>query len=459
MPNNKPVQVTEKYDLIVLGSGPGGQRAAVQAAKLKKRVLVIEKDEIGGNCLHQGTIPSKTLREVALRRSPSQNNSIRDAMAQSRLTIQGEANVIRDQLHRNGVEFLKGTGYFVSDREIAVRLGSRTQTFHAKFIVIAAGSRPTRPDTIPFDDLTVFDSETILGIEQMPRAMAIIGAGVIGCEYASFFARLGIKVTLIDRRLTLLRSVDQETVHILQKHFIDHHIRLFLGCQETGIERGRDPHWPVTIHIGEESLHADALLYCMGREGNVEGLNLPGAGLAANARKLIEVNAHYQTAVPHIYAVGDIIGPPALAASSAEQGRLAACHAFGIDGGAFSSAFPYGIYTIPEISSSGAQEEELEKKKIPYVVGRAQYAELARGKIIGDQSGYLKLLVGREDRKILGIHIIGTGATELIHIGQVAMALGAKVDFLVSNVFNYPTLAEAYKVAAYHAFNQLREAQ
>jgi len=445
------------YDLVVLGSGPGGQRAAIQAAKLKKKVLVIERDKLGGGSLHGGTIPSKTLREAALSPDCGVVDPIKTVLPKMRSVIHAEGLVMQQQLARNGVEFVTGTGSFASPHEIAIETPEGRRTVQTRFVVIATGTRPYRPSRVPFDQKNIFDSDSILQLDTTPQTLLVVGAGVIGCEYASIFARMGVRVTLVDRRQTLLRSIDAEAVTALEHHFRASGVQVYLGADAEDI-------CAVTLADGRRVARAqvqgnpqdfDAILYCMGRIGNVESLGLESLGLPFSDRGLMKVNEHYQTALPHVYAVGDVIGAPALAASSAEQGRLAAAHAFGHHTGGFSSSFPFGIYTIPEISCVGQSEEDLSQSARPYVIGRARYRELARGKILGDEHGFLKLLVDRETRKILGIHILGTGATELIHIGQVAMALNADIDFFVSNVFNYPTLAEAYKVAAYNAYNQL----
>jgi len=329
--------------------------------------------------------------------------------------------------------------------------------------VIATGTRPCRPSDLDFDGVTLFDSDTILAIQRQPRTLLVIGAGVIGCEYASICARMGVKVTLIDGRSELLKSMDQEIVVALIRQFEKAGIELrlntvfhHLACVPS--EFGGRPTTLVELSgpFGTESRVFDAILYCGGRSGNYEALNLTAVGLQPDERGVLKVNRNYQTGVPHIYAVGDIIGSPALAASSAEQGRLAALHAFTGTPAEFPETFPYGIYTIPEVSSVGFQEAQLAKRGIKYVVGKAHYHELARGKMLADDFGFLKLVVHAGTRRIVGVHVIGTSATELVHIGQVAMFFGATIEFFVENVFNYPTLAEAYKVAAYNAYNQLR---
>ncbi len=441
------------YDLVVIGSGPGGQRAAVQAAKLKKKVLVIEKDSLGGACLHTGTIPSKTLREAALTLHHQSEDIMSFVMRQKRLVIQQEVQIIDQQLARNQVEHVQGLASFAGAHDIEIKSSVGAQKVSGDFIIIAAGTQPHLPKDIPFNDCNIFDSDSILELDKKPKSLVVLGAGVIGSEYASIFSQMGVQVTLIDRRHDLLRSIDEEVVLHLKNYFKEHNVNLLLGVQFSNIENMNNN--KVRIQIQDQPQEFDALLYCMGRTGNTKYLGLDKVGIIANDRGIISVNEHYQTNIPHIYAVGDIIGSPALAASSSEQGRLAAAHAFGKTGGQFPKSFPFGIYTIPEISTVGFQESELKEKQIPFVVGRAYYKELARGKIIGDNFGFLKLLVHKDSRKILGIHVIGTGATELIHIGQVALAMDAPIDFFVNNVFNYPTLAEAYKVAAYNAYNQL----
>lgn len=441
--------ILEKYDLIVIGSGPAGQRAAVQAAKLKKTVLVVERDLVGGGCLHTGTVPSKTLREAALRSLVTTKDPLSAVMATKNHVIEGEVGVIKAQLTRNHVHAIHGTAEFISSHSIRVKSKEDEKIISATYFVIATGTHPTHSKDIVFDNKKVFDSDTILQLEKLPATLGIVGAGVIGCEYASIFAKLGVKVTIFDRRTTLLRDIDNDVLAQLTKEFENSGITLRLAANLDKIHGSE-------LYCNGIRQTFEALLYCMGRTGNSIELNLAKAGLNADARGYLKVNESYQTQVPHIFAVGDIIGAPGLAASGAEQGRLAANFIFTKEAVKFPATFPYGIYTIPEISCVGEQEESLKKAGTPYVVGRAYYKELARGKILGDEHGFLKLLVHKETKKIVGVHILGTQATELIHIGQVAMALDSGIEFLVNNVFNYPTLAEAYKVAAYNAYNQLR---
>lgn len=448
----------DTYDLIVLGSGPGGQRAAVQASKLGKQVLVIEKQKLGGACLHLGTIPSKALREMALSAGPG-TTGLEVVMARTHRVIDEEREIIEQQLTRNKIEYVGGIGSFVDANHVQVANTAGTFKVRGETIVIATGTRPRRPPEIPFDGEVILDSDTLLALKHQPRSLLVLGAGVIGCEYASIFARTGVKVTLVEGRPGILPSIDQELVATLIKQFEASGITVRTGTQFRNLKRGdgkREASITLIKDGKEEECRFEAVLYCLGRTGNYEDLNLEAVGLKSDDRGSLAVNKNYQTEVPNIYAVGDIIGAPALAASSSEQGRLAVLHALNGTKAEFPDTFPYGIYTIPEISSVGFMESQLAARKIKYVVGKAQYNELARGKMIHDEHGFLKLVVHARTRRVVGIHVIGTSATELVHIGQVAIAFGATVDFFLENVFNYPTLAEAYKVAAFHAVNQLK---
>lgn len=449
------------FDLIVIGSGPGGQRAAVQASKLGKKVLVVEKDKLGGSCLQLGTIPSKALRESALMAKPGEL-SLMGVMERTKRIINEERTVIGHQLSRNGIKVVTGVGAFRDANTIIVENYGTATRYTGEKILIATGTRPRRPQEFDFDGFTIFDSDTILEMKFQPRTLLVIGAGVIGAEYASIFARTGVRVTLYDARPDLLRSIDQEVVSALIQQLRNSNVTMRLGWNLKSVqtvpgETGRAWRAEVTMSYDDETLSEkfDAVLVCQGRTGNYEKLNLKNANLNVDDRGSLRVDKNYQTTTPNIYAVGDIIGAPALAASSAEQGRLATLHAFQGTPAEFPETFPYGIYTIPEISTVGMQEEEVKARGIHYVVGKATYSELARGKMIEEDFGFLKLIVHAKTRRIIGVHVIGTGATELVHIGQVAMAFGATIDFFVDNVFNYPTLAEAYKVAAYNARNKL----
>ncbi len=441
----------EEYDLAVLGSGPGGQRAAVQAAKLGKKVLVVERTQAGGGCLHLGTVPSKTLREGALQANPV----FQAAFRRKDSVIKSEVRVIENQLTRNKIEFVRGTGKFVDPHTLEIESGRKRVVVRFKKAVIATGTRPIRDPQFPFHLRGIYDSDTILTLKKPPKSLLIIGAGVIGCEYASIFQRLGVKVTLVDRRKELLRSVDGEAVAALLQQFKSDGIRVIPGA-ELGEIKCSSGSTNLELKLNKRKEKFAAIFVCMGRGGNTEELGLEKAGVTPLPRGLIEVDpGTFQTSAKHIYAVGDVVGAPALAATSAEQGRIAACHAFSIPCEPFPAVFPCGIYTIPEMASIGKHERELHEAEIPFIAGRANYRELARGQILGDETGFLKLLVHRESRRILGAHIFGTGASELVHIAQMVMLLDAPVDFLVKTVFNYPTLAEAYKVAALNVLNQI----
>ena len=458
-----------EFDLLVIGSGPAGQKAAIQAAKLRKRVAVIEKEKVvGGACINTGTLPSKTLRDAiyhlhgfkqrsfaSISYSLKKSMTLRDLMARKDLVIKHELEVINNQLERNDVELLHGTASFMDPNtiKVATQSGDPDQ-LRAPLIVIATGSRPRRPEEIPFNDVTVCDSDSILSTEAIPKSMIVMGGGVIGCEYASMFAAFGIKVTLYDRRLEILRFVDQEIVQALIYHMRTNDVTIRLGEEIDKVatdEQGR----VVTALKSGKTIVTDSLLYSMGRLANTDSLNLPAAGLTVDKIGQLKVNEHYQTGVPHIYATGDVIGFPGLASTSMEQGRLAVCHAFHLEQSALPKILPYGIYTIPEISTVGKTEEELTKENVPYEVGRAFYKEIARGQIVGDLEGLLKLIFHRSTMELLGVHIIGDGATELVHIGQAVITYGGKVDFFVHNVFNYPTLAECYRTAALDGINRL----
>jgi len=458
-----------EFDLLVIGSGPAGQKAAIQAAKLRKRVAVIEKERVlGGSCINTGTLPSKTLKDAIyylhgfklrsftnITYSLKKNMTLRDLMARKDLVIRHELEVITNQLERNDVEIIQGTASFADPHTLRVVTKSGDQdTFTAPFILIATGSRPRRPEEIPFNDVTICDADSILSTEVIPKSMIVMGGGVIGCEYASMFAAYGIKVTLFDIRNDLLRFVDQEIVQALIYHMRTNGVTMRLGEQLDKVatdEQGR----VVTTFKSGKTIVTDVLLYAMGRIANTDMLNLAAAGITPDKTGQLKVNEHYQTEVPHIYAAGDVIGFPALASTSMEQGRLACCHAFNVAQSALPKVLPYGIYTIPEISTVGKSEEELTKEGVPYEIGRAFYKEIARGQIVGDLEGLLKLIFNRVTLELLGVHIIGDGATELVHIGQAVLTYGGKVDFFVHNVFNYPTLAECYRTAALDGINRL----
>ncbi len=461
------------YDMLVIGSGPAGQRAAIQAAKLDKRVALVErKAVIGGTCINTGTIPSKTLREAVLHLSGyrergvygasytvKQNISMDDLLFRMDHVIGHEMDVVRHQLMRNRVEVIAAEATFVDPHTIRMTYvdGRGQRDVTVAHVVIATGTTATRDPHIPFDEQHIFISDDILKLERLPRTLTVIGAGVIGCEYASIYAALGVRVTLVDKRERLLPFVDSEIVEALAYQLRQNRVTLRLGEVVSGLEPLNDDKGErVRINLASgKQIVTDKALYSIGRTGATEKLNLPAAGLPPDERGRIKVNERYQTAVPHVYAVGDVIGFPSLASTSMEQGRLAACHAFGVEAKSVPELFPYGIYTIPEISTVGRNEEELTDLGVPYEVGKAQYREIARGQIIGDSTGLLKLIFHLETRRLLGVHILGEDASELIHLGQAVLAFEGRVDYFVQTVFNYPTLAECYKTAAFDGINRL----
>ena len=461
------------YDLFVIGSGPAGQRGAIQAAKLRKRVGLAERRAvIGGVCINTGTIPSKTLREAVMHLtgyrhhllygdsySVKQTITMEDLMVHADRVIANEVDVTRHQLLRNGVELFAGEARFIDAHTIHLDYvgGAGARVVTAANILITTGTFATRDPHIPFDDHLVLTSEDVLKMKQLPRTMAVVGAGVIGLEYASMFAALGVRVTLIDKRHQMLPFIDTEIMDTLVYHMRQNRMTLRLGEEVSAIAIvDDDNHERVQIHLRSgKVVSAEKVLYSIGRTGATDTLNLEAVGVSPGPRGYLEVNESFQTAAPTIYAAGDIIGFPSLAATSMEQGRLAACHAFGVPATSVPALFPYGIYAIPEISFVGRTEEDLTEQGVPYEVGKAQYKEIARGQIIGDQTGMMKLIFHCDTRELLGVHILGAGATELVHIGQAVMALGGGIDYFVNTVFNYPTLAECYKTAALDAANRL----
>jgi len=459
------------YDLIVIGSGPAGQKAAVQAAKLGKRVAIVEKKTVlGGVCINTGTIPSKTLREAAMylsgyrlhnvygeSYSVKQGITMEDLLFRTDYVMRNEIDVIRHQLLRNDVDLIYGQGAFGDAHTVHVTLtagGSRD--FTADRIVIAVGTSATEDSRIPFDGKRVLTSDDVLQMDEIPRTLTVIGAGVIGIEYASIFASLGTRVTIIDKRSRLLPFVDGEMIEMLSYHLRERRATMRLGEEVTAIQIDGEAGNGVQITLASgKQIRTSKALYSIGRSGATDGLNLAAAGLEADDRGRLRVNEHYQTSIGHVYAVGDVIGFPSLASSSMEQGRLAACHAFGVEAASMPHLIPYGIYSVPEISMVGKTEEELTEAGVPYEVGKSSYREVARGQILGDLSGLLKLIFHLETRALLGVHIIGEGASELVHIGQSVMAYDGKIDYFVKTVFNYPTLAECYKIAALDGVNRL----
>lgn len=457
------------FDMVVIGTGPSGQKAAVQAAKAGKRVAIVDKrDFVGGVCVNTGTIPSKTLREAVLYLSGfrerniygasyrvKQNITMEDLQLRCNYVMGNEIDVIKHQMHRNTIEMINGLAQFEDPHTLRVRTINGDRPVTAEHIVIAVGTSPTQPESIPFTGDKIFTSDGLLQMSDVPRSLAVIGAGVIGIEYASIFAALGTRVTVIDMRPTLLSFVDEEVTGALTYHLRQQRVTVRLGERVDHIELDPKTNKVITYLQSGKRVTTEKALYSIGRTGSTGKLNIEASGLEADNRGRLKVNNDYQTAVSHIYAVGDVIGFPSLASTSMEQGRLAAAHAFGVPTNSIPELFPYGIYTIPEISMVGKTEEELTDAGIPYEIGKAHYKEISRGQIIGDQIGMLKLLFGLEDHRLLGVHIIGEGASELIHIGQAVMAFGGTVDYFVNTVFNYPTLAEAYKVAALDGINRV----
>ncbi len=457
------------FDVLVVGSGPGGQKAAIAAAKLGRRAGIIDrKNMVGGVCINTGTIPSKTLREAVLYLTGlnqrelygssyrvKEEITVTDLSARTQHVIGREIDVIRSQLARNHVAMLAGTARFVDEHTVSVEADDGDQhRFTAEKIILAVGTRPARPSTVAFDGRTVVDSDQILALEKIPASMVVVGAGVIGIEYASMFAALGTKVTVVERRDRMLEFCDLEVVEALKYHLRDLAVTFRFRESVAAVESHASG--TLTILESGKRIPADTVLYSAGRQGATEALELGNAGLEADDRGRIPVGPDYRTKVEHIYAVGDVIGFPALAATSMEQGRLAAYHACGEPVNSLESLQPIGIYTIPEISYVGRSEDELTGESVPFEVGISRYRELARGAIVGDSYGMLKLLVSPDDHSLLGVHVFGTAATELVHIGQAVMGCHGTVDYLVNTVFNYPTLAESYKVAALDAMNKMR---
>jgi len=460
---------SETYDLIVIGSGPAGQKGAICAAKLRKRVALIDRRVMmGGVCVHTGTIPSKSVREAIFQLTGSAvktfygntyrgngDVSLHDLSFRVASVVSRETEVIRAQLKRNGIEVFQGMARFADPHTVEVEGEAEKVTLRGENILIACGTRPARSPEIPFDGKRILDTDEFTCIGKLPREIIVVGAGVVGLEYASFMAALGAEVTLIDQRPAILEFVDREIVDALAYHLRQMGTTFRLGEKVTrvGVDPQRDRVF-AELESGKK-VQGDVLLYSVGRQANGDQLQLDAAGLQPDARGKIKVNDCYQTSVPHIYAAGDIIGFPALASTSMEQGRLASCRMFGAPSEHMPELFPYGIYTIPEISMVGQTEEKLTAAKVPYEVGVSKYNELAKSMMLGDETGMLKLLFDRNTGKLLGVHIIGQRATEIVHIGQAVLAHGGSIEYFRDTVFNYPTLAEAYKVAALDGLNKL----
>ena len=454
--------------MFVIGTGPAGQRAAIQAAKLGKTVGICERREVvGGVCINTGTIPSKTFREAVLYLTGFRQRGIYgssfavkedismadDLLFRCNYVISRETDVIRHQMRRNRVHVLEGEAVFEGPHVLAVSGRNGTVRVQADKIVIATGTTPASSLGFDPDGETIVDSDGILNLNAIPRTMTVVGAGVIGIEYASIFAALGSKVTVVERQTDVLEFVDRELAEALVYHMRNMGCIFRLGEEVERVETANG-HAVAMLRSGKRIV-SDLLLYSVGRVGATTALNLESAGVTADERGRIPVNGQYQTAQPHIYAAGDVVGFPSLASTSMEQGRIAACHAFEIEYHSSPDHFPFGIYSVPELSMVGGTEQELTAASVPYEVGVARYREIARGNILGDDTGMLKLLFHRETRKLLGVHIIGAEASELVHIGQAVLAFGGTLDYFVNAVFNYPTLAECYKVAALDCYNKI----
>ena len=458
----------QAYDLIVIGSGPGGQRGAIQAAKSGKRVAIVEKSAaVGGVCINTGTIPSKTMREAVLHLSGfyyqnfyGANYHVKDVVTMSDLNyrvhrvVENEVAVIQDQLQRNGVDLLHGRGSFLDANHVLVDNGTGRNQLEGANILIATGTKPAVNAKVPVNGRTIIDSDQILDMTQLPKTLIVVGGGVIGVEYACMFATLGVRVTIVEKRPRLLEFADTEMVEALTYNMRDRRVTMRLNEEVDSVEELPDGRVAAML-VSNKRVIGDALLYAVGRQGNVDGLNLSAAGVVADDRGRIHVDADYRTAQPHIFAVGDVIGFPSLASVSMEQGRIAAARAFNLKIQSDPAAYPYGIYTIPQISFIGKTEEQLTQEDVPYEVGMAYYREIARGQISGQTEGRLKLLFHRETLELLGVHIYGEEAAELLHIGQAVFTLKGKVTYFVNTVFNYPTLAECYKAAAFNGLNRL----
>lgn len=468
---------TERYDVVVLGCGPAGERAAIQAARAGRRVVVVERAHVvGGTGVNWGTIPSKTLRESALfvhaltrarlhgiRYELAPEITVADFTYRQRLVVQRELELINEALARARIEVRRGHGRFVDPHTIALfdEQGRQCGQLTGDVVVIATGSRPARPAGVPFDDETVFDSSTILSLPRMPRSMVVLGAGVIGIEYASIFAALGIRVTLVDTRDRLLPYLDREIVAILERELARLGVVIIHDDRYESIHTlpGRPPQ-VMCRTVKRVNVAADVLLYCVGRDGNTDDIGLETIGLAPGRYGLLAVNERFQTAHPHIYAVGDVIGYPALASTSMEQGRQAMRHALGIASvRADVEALPFAIYSIPEVSYVGETEDSLRVRKVPYVAGRGRYEESPRGQILGDTEGLLKLLCDADSGRLLGVHVVGTGAAELVHVGQAYLRAEATAAQIAESLFNYPTLSDLYRHAALRALAEQRRHQ
>lgn len=460
------------YDFIVIGSGPAGRRAAIQAAKLGHKVLVIEKGtRVGGVSVHTGTIPSKTLRETALNLTGwrergfygrayrvKQEISAEDLRRRLLITLDHEVEVLEHQFSRNRVSHIRGLARFLDAHTLEVeKTDGEIVQVRGNAILLAIGTKPYRPPNIPFDHEKIIDSDELLELKEIPRSMIVVGAGVIGIEYATIYSALDTAVTVVEPRATMLDFIDREIVDDFIYQLRDRNMKLLFGQSAETIEREPNGKCKVTLSNGRV-VTAEMVLYAAGRMGATAALNLEAAGLTADARGRIKVNPEtFQTDVPNIYAAGDVVGFPSLASTAMEQGRIAARHAVGAPASEPPQYFPYGIYAVPEISTCGLTEEEVKERHIPYECGIARFRETSRGHIMGLDTGMLKMIFSMKTRRLLGVHIVGEGATELIHIGQAVLNLKGTVDYFVENTFNYPTLAEAYKIAGLDAWNRMGE--
>lgn len=459
---------TYEYDMIVIGSGPAGQKAAVQSAKLGKKTLVIEaRSVVGGAALFDGTVPSKSFREAIVHLSGykqrshygqayrvKQNIEMDDLVKRTDGIVSDIEQTMRSQMIRNNIEIVQGFGSFNNANELKIAAGKRETIVSFDNAVIAVGSYPWQPPDFQFDGDVIFDSDGILHMKSLPRSLSIVGGGVIGCEYGSMFAALGIKVTILEQRESILGFVDKELVDSLAYKLREQKVHIITNDKVIGCARSPDGRAVTYLESGKRVV-TDRLLVSAGRMGNTKSLGLKNIGIESDKRGLIKVNENYQTSYAHIYAVGDVIGSPSLASTALEQGRRAACHAFGIAERSFNYPMPYGIYTIPEIAMVGKTELELSSQKVQYEVGIARFSEVERGKISGDDTGILKILFHRHTLQVLGIHIIGESASELIHVGQTVMALEGGLEYLTQAVFNYPTLGQAYRTAALDGMNKI----
>ena len=458
----------QPYDLVVIGSGPGGQRAAIQAAKVGKRVAVVEKQTtVGGVCINTGTIPSKTMREAVLHLSGfydqafyGANYHVKENITMSDLSfrvtrvIEGEAAVLQDQLKRNGVDLYHGIGSFTDPRHIRVQNNTGYSELESEYVVLAVGTKPSANPKVPINGRNIVDSDQILNMPVVPKTLIVVGGGVIGVEYACMFSTLGVRVIIVEKRPRLLEFADAEMVEALSYHMRDRRATMRLSEEVESVEELPDGKVAANL-VSKKRIIGDALLYAVGRQGNIDKLNLSTAGVESDDRGRVKVDTDYRTTQRNIFAVGDVIGFPSQASVTMEQGRLAAARAFGVHMESDPAGYPYGIYTIPQISFIGKTEEQLTEEDVPYEVGVAYYREIARGQISGHTDGRLKLLFHRETFELLGVHIFGENAAELLHIGQAVLLLKGKITYFINTVFNYPTLAECYKAAAFNGLNRL----